>query len=65
MTRFQVGIAGDPKPDDPWFHDERVAIEHANRWHQEKPFGKETIAIYNESGEYLYLLFDGEMFRRA
>lgn len=64
--KFQVGLAHDLSSSDPWFHDERDAIEAANRLHEHAlPFGKETVAVWDERHEYVYLFFDGEMFKKV
>jgi hypothetical protein len=50
--RFQVGKPGDLNSDDPWFFDERDAINHAARLHEtSSPFGKEPVGIWDDRSQ--------------
>ncbi len=65
---YQVGKPARLQPNDPWFLTEQAAIEHANSLHAKR--GKhgsdslfETVAIWDERSSYVWLFFDGQMFR--
>ena len=63
--KFQVGLAGHIQPSDPWFHDERDAMEAARKLHeQHSPYGVTPVGIWDERGDWLYILFDRELFRK-
>ena len=64
--RFQVGKPHDLNSDDPWFFDERDAIQHAARLHETAlPFGKEPVGIWDDRSQWLWLFYDGEQFRKV
>lgn len=66
--KYQVGKPFDLKSSDPWFTTIEAAIEHANQMHhgfKDHPFGRDTVAIWDDRSDYVVLFFDGEMFRKV
>lgn len=63
IKRFQVGKPHDFSSEDPWFQDEREAIEYAAGWHREDH--SEPVGIWDDRNQWLWLFYDGEQFRRV
>ena len=64
--KFQVGKPHDLNSTDPWFHDERDAIEAAAKLHRESsPFGLEPVGIWDDRSQWVWLFYDNEQFRKV
>lgn len=60
--KYRIGKPSDLRDDDPWFNDEREAIEAAAQLHRESK-DEIPVAVWDEQCRYVWLFFDGEMFR--
>ncbi len=58
---FQVGLAVDPKDDDPKFSEERAAIEFANGLTLKSDLFTTAIVVWDERCNPVYLFMLGEM----